>query len=130
MFLADLLLLLIGTGPWQVAVLVALAMTITLLLNAGTLFVTQAAVQGIVVVTFAAAPGDALTRWLDALIGGGWPWSPRPSSPVRRCAVPVSRPRSSYAGSRSCCGPGRRAPTTGTSSAGCRCSRTPAPPTG
>jgi uncharacterized membrane protein YgaE (UPF0421/DUF939 family) len=69
-FLADLLLLLIGTGAWQVTVLVALAMTITLLLNAGTLFVTQAAVQGIVVVTFAAAPGYALTRWLDALIGG------------------------------------------------------------
>ncbi|HET9759519.1 MAG TPA: FUSC family protein [Nocardioidaceae bacterium] len=69
-FLADLLLLLIGTGPWQVTILVALAMTITLLLNAGTLFVTQAAVQGIVVVTFAAAPGYALTRWLDALIGG------------------------------------------------------------
>jgi len=69
-FLADLLLLLIGTGAWQVTVLVALAMTITLLLNAGTLFVTQAAVQGIVVVTFAAAPGYALTRWGDALIGG------------------------------------------------------------
>jgi uncharacterized membrane protein YgaE (UPF0421/DUF939 family) len=69
-FVADLLLLLIGTGPWQVAVLVAIAMTITLLLNAGTLFVTQAAVQGIVVVTFAAAPGYALTRWVDALIGG------------------------------------------------------------
>ena len=51
MFLADLLLLLIGTGAWQVSVLVALAMTVTLLLNAGTLFVTQAAVQGIVVVT-------------------------------------------------------------------------------
>src|SRR6187401_2263804 len=50
-FLADLLLLLIGTGAWQVSVLVALAMSITLLLNAGTLFVTQAAVQGIVVVT-------------------------------------------------------------------------------
>jgi uncharacterized membrane protein YgaE (UPF0421/DUF939 family) len=69
-FLADLLLLLIGTGPWQVTVLVALAMSVTLLLNAGTLFVTQAAVQGIVVVTFAAAPGYALTRWEDALIGG------------------------------------------------------------
>jgi uncharacterized membrane protein YgaE (UPF0421/DUF939 family) len=69
-FLADLLLLIIGTGAWQVTVLVALAMSVTLLLNAGTLFVTQAAVQGIVVVTFAAAPGYALTRWLDALIGG------------------------------------------------------------
>ena len=69
-FLADLLLLVIGTGAWQVTVLVALAMSVTLLLNAGTLFVTQAAVQGIVVVTFAAAPGYALTRWVDALIGG------------------------------------------------------------
>ncbi len=69
-FLADLLLLLIGTGAWQVGVLVALSMTVTLMLNAGTLFVTQAAVQGIVVVTFAASPGYALTRWADALIGG------------------------------------------------------------
>ena len=69
-FLADLLLLLLGTGPWLVAVLVALAMSITLLLNASTLFVTQAAVQGIVVVALAAAPGYALGRWLDALIGG------------------------------------------------------------
>ena len=70
-FLADLLLLLIGTGAWQVGVFVAIAMTLTLLLNAGTLFVTQAAVQGIVVVTFAAAPGYALNRWADALVGGG-----------------------------------------------------------
>lgn len=69
-FLADLLLLLIGTGAWQVGVLVALSMTVTLLVNAGSLFVTQAAVQGIVVVTFAAGPGYALDRWTDALIGG------------------------------------------------------------
>jgi uncharacterized membrane protein YgaE (UPF0421/DUF939 family) len=69
-FLADLLLLLIGTGAWQVAVVVGLSMTIALLLNAGTLFVNQAAVQGIVVVTFAAAPGYSFTRWLDALVGG------------------------------------------------------------
>ena len=69
-FLADLLLLLIGTGAWQISVLVALAMSITLMLNAGTLFVTQAAVQGIVVVAFAATPGYSFTRWLDAVIGG------------------------------------------------------------
>jgi uncharacterized membrane protein YgaE (UPF0421/DUF939 family) len=69
-FLADLLLLLIGTGAWQLSVLVALAMTVALLLNAGTLFVSQAAVQGIVVVTLAAAPGYAFSRWLDALVGG------------------------------------------------------------
>ena len=86
-FLADLLLLLIGTGAWQVSVLVALAMTITLLLNAGTLFVTQAAVQGIVVVTFAAAPGYALTRWLDALIGGAVALVGRGRRPPRAAAA-------------------------------------------
>ncbi|MGA8209161.1 MAG: FUSC family protein [Nocardioidaceae bacterium] len=70
-FLADVLLLLIGTGPWQISVVVGLAMTVALLLNGGTLFVTQAAVQAIVVVTLIATPGYAFTRWLDAVIGGG-----------------------------------------------------------
>ncbi|HYO40407.1 MAG TPA: FUSC family protein [Nocardioidaceae bacterium] len=86
-FLADLLLLLIGTGAWQVGLLVALAMSVTLLLNAGTLFVTQAAVQGIVVVTFAATPGESFTRWVDAVIGGGIALlaaSVVPGAPLRR----------------------------------------------
>jgi uncharacterized membrane protein YgaE (UPF0421/DUF939 family) len=69
-FLADLLLLLIGTGAWQITVVVAIAMSLALLLNGSTLFVNQAAVQGIVVVTLIASPGDALTRWLDAVVGG------------------------------------------------------------
>ncbi len=69
-FLADVLLLLIGTGAWQITVVVALAMSTAFLLNAGVLFVTQAAVQGIVVVTLVATPGGAFTRWLDALVGG------------------------------------------------------------
>jgi uncharacterized membrane protein YgaE (UPF0421/DUF939 family) len=69
-FLADVLLLVIGTGAWQISVVVALAMSIALLLNAGVLFVTQAAVQGIVVVTLVATPGGAFTRWLDAVAGG------------------------------------------------------------
>jgi uncharacterized membrane protein YgaE (UPF0421/DUF939 family) len=69
-FLADVLLQVIGTGAWQISVVVALAMSIALLLNAGALFVTQAAVQGIVVVTLVATPGYAFTRWIDALVGG------------------------------------------------------------
>lgn len=69
-FLADVLLLLIGAGAWQITVVVALGMSLALLLNGGTLFVNQAAVQGIVIVTLAASPGDAFTRWTDALIGG------------------------------------------------------------
>jgi uncharacterized membrane protein YgaE (UPF0421/DUF939 family) len=69
-FLADLLILLLGTGAWQLTLIVALAMSVALLLNAGALFVTQAAVQSIVVVTLVATPGYALTRWEDALVGG------------------------------------------------------------
>lgn len=70
-FLADLLVLLVGSGAWQLTVVVALAMSVALLVNAGPLLVTQAAVQSIVVVTLVASPGYALTRWIDALVGGG-----------------------------------------------------------
>ena len=129
-FLADLLLLLIGTGAWQVSVLVALAMTVTLLLNAGTLFVTQAAVQGIVVVTLRRTPGYAVTRWLDALIGGGVALVAAAVVP----RAPLRRPREQASlvvrGSRSCCVPGRRAPRTATWSAASRSWRTHATPTG
>jgi uncharacterized membrane protein YgaE (UPF0421/DUF939 family) len=45
-------------------------MSTAFLLNGAALFVTQAAVQAIVVVTLVATPGYALTRWEDALIGG------------------------------------------------------------
>ncbi|MGZ4444253.1 MAG: FUSC family protein [Nocardioidaceae bacterium] len=69
-FLADLLVLLLGSGPIEVSLIVALAMSIAFFVNGAQLFVTQAAVQGIVVVTLVATPGYALTRWTDALIGG------------------------------------------------------------
>ena len=46
-------------------------MSAALLLDAGNLFVTQAAVQSIVVATLLPDPDAALTRWTDALIGGG-----------------------------------------------------------
>jgi uncharacterized membrane protein YgaE (UPF0421/DUF939 family) len=69
-FLADLLVSLVGSGPWQVTLVCALAMLTAFLLNGNQLFVTQAAVQGIVVVTLVASPGYAFTRWTDALIGG------------------------------------------------------------
>jgi uncharacterized membrane protein YgaE (UPF0421/DUF939 family) len=86
-FLAELLLRVIGTGSWQISVVVALGMSIALLLNAGGLFVTQAAVQGIVVMTLVATPGYSLTRWVDALVGGGVALvaaSVVPRAPLRR----------------------------------------------
>ena len=70
-FVADLLVVWIGSGAWQLALIVGLAMSSALLLDAGNLFVTQAAVQSIVVATLLPDPDAALTRWTDALIGGG-----------------------------------------------------------
>ncbi len=70
-FVADVLVVWIGTGAWQLALIVGLAMSSALLLDAGNLFVTQAAVQSIVVATLLPDPDAALTRWTDALIGGG-----------------------------------------------------------
>ena len=69
--LGDLITYTLGNGPLQIVLLVALAMTAALLLDAGTLLVTQAAVQAIIVATLAPAPGASLLRWTDALVGGG-----------------------------------------------------------
>ena len=57
MFVADLLVLEIGVGPWQLALIVALAMSAAFLLDGGQLLVTQAAVQSIVVTTLVPGAG-------------------------------------------------------------------------
>lgn len=69
-FIADLLVLEIGTGGWQIAVIVGLAMSSAFLLDGGQLLVTQAAVQSIIVSTLVPEPDAAFTRWTDAVIGG------------------------------------------------------------
>ena len=69
--LGDLFTQLFGTGAWQLMLVVAFGMTTALLLDAGAIFVTQAAVQGIVVSVLLPGPGAAFVRWTDALIGGG-----------------------------------------------------------
>lgn len=68
--LGDLLTQLVGTGAWQITLIVALAMTAALLLDAGQMLVTQSAIQAIVVSVLVASPQRAFTRWTDALIGG------------------------------------------------------------
>jgi len=68
---ADLFVLWVGTGVWQIAVIVAASMSIALLLDAGQLLVTQAAVQSVIVATLLPDPDAGLERWLDALVGGG-----------------------------------------------------------
>jgi uncharacterized membrane protein YgaE (UPF0421/DUF939 family) len=69
-FLADLLVAWIGSGWWQLAIVVALAMSSAFILDGGQLFVTQAAVQSIVIASLVPAPSQAFTRWSDAVIGG------------------------------------------------------------
>lgn len=69
-FVADLLVILLGPGWWQLGLVVTLAMTVAFLLDAGALLVTQAAVQSIIVVTLLPQPDQALLRWTDALVGG------------------------------------------------------------
>jgi uncharacterized membrane protein YccC len=69
---ADLLTLLIGTGTWQLLVIVLLAMVAAILLGSGTLLVTQAAASAVLVVTLQPpdVSGISFARALDAAIGG------------------------------------------------------------
>jgi uncharacterized membrane protein YgaE (UPF0421/DUF939 family) len=67
---ADLLTRLVGHGSVAITVIVACAMSAAVLLDAGVLFINQAAVQSIVVTTILPLDGGA-SRIEDALIGGG-----------------------------------------------------------
>jgi uncharacterized membrane protein YgaE (UPF0421/DUF939 family) len=67
----DLLISQIGTGPWQLGLVLALAMTIAVLFGGGPLVTLQAGSSAILVATLLPPGGTAgLDRMLDALIGG------------------------------------------------------------
>jgi uncharacterized membrane protein YgaE (UPF0421/DUF939 family) len=70
--IADLLVILLGTGWWQLALVVAFAMTVALVLGSGDMFAQQAAVSAALVATLQ-PPDDGVSfaRAVDALIGGG-----------------------------------------------------------
>src|SRR2546425_3394720 len=67
----DLLISAIGTGPWQIALVVALAMSVAVLLDGGSVITVQSAGSAILIVTLY-LPGDTsgLNRLVDGLIGG------------------------------------------------------------
>lgn len=88
-FVGDLIVAQLGSGWWQLTLIVALAMSTAFLLDGGQLFVTQAAVQSIVVSTLLPDPGAALTRWTDALVGGAVALVAATVVP----AAPLRRPR-------------------------------------
>jgi uncharacterized membrane protein YgaE (UPF0421/DUF939 family) len=67
----DLLISQIGSGAWQIAVVVALAMALAVFTDGATLLVAQAGSSAVLVATLL-PPGDVggLDRCVDALIGG------------------------------------------------------------
>ena len=88
-FVADMLTLALGSGWWQLILIVSLAMTAAFLLDGGQLVVTQAAVQSIVVSTLLPDPGQGFIRWTDALVGGAVALVAATVVP----AAPLRRPR-------------------------------------
>jgi uncharacterized membrane protein YccC len=93
---ADLLVLVIGNGTLQIAVVVLFAMATAVFFGGGTLLVNQAAVSAILVVVLQ-PPGSAFSpdRFVDALIGGGvalmvnYLFPVNPERLVKRAAAPL-----------------------------------------
>lgn len=84
--IADLFVDFTGRGVWQIAVVIVVAMSAAILLDAGVLLVGQAAGQAIVVATILPLNGS-LARIVDALVGGGVALVGAtivPSAPLRR----------------------------------------------
>jgi uncharacterized membrane protein YgaE (UPF0421/DUF939 family) len=88
-FGADLIVQVLGSNGWVIALVVALSMSVALLLDSGQIFLIQAAVQSIIITALAPAPGQAFTRWTDALIGGAVALVAATVVP----AAPLRRPR-------------------------------------
>ncbi|MBO3083160.1 FUSC family protein [Cellulomonas sp. zg-ZUI188] len=70
--LGDLVVHVIGTGVWQVAVVLFAAAIIARFIDRGAMLTTQAGVQALVIVGLPAmtATGGPVGRWTDAVVGG------------------------------------------------------------
>ncbi len=70
--LGDLVVHVIGSGWWQVAVVLGVSALAARFIDRGAMLTTQAGVQAVVIVGLPAAQaGGPLGRWTDALVGGG-----------------------------------------------------------
>jgi uncharacterized membrane protein YgaE (UPF0421/DUF939 family) len=69
--IGDALILLIGTGPWQIGLVVLLAILVATAVGGGTPLVVQSASSAVLVATLTSTTGLPWTRFLDALVGGG-----------------------------------------------------------
>jgi hypothetical protein len=68
---ADLIILALGSGPLQIGLVVALAMSVAVLLGGTRLVVTQAATSAAIIATVVMPDHITLARFVDALVGGG-----------------------------------------------------------
>ncbi|GAB3768186.1 FUSC family protein [Microlunatus parietis] len=83
----DLFVIAFGTGPVQIILVCAIAMSLATLLGAGNLMIIQAGVQSIIVITLTPMPGQGVNRWLDAVTGCAIALllaTIAPSAPLRR----------------------------------------------
>ena len=69
--IGDALTLAVGTGTWQIGVIVPLAIIVAVFLGSGTVMVAQAASSAVLVATLPPSTGGLnLERFVDALVGG------------------------------------------------------------
>lgn len=71
--LGDLVVHVIGSGPWQVALVLFVSAMLARFIDRGPVLTTQAGVQAIVIVglpALGATGGGPVGRWTDALVGG------------------------------------------------------------
>ncbi len=66
----DALVGVIGTGAWQIGLVVAIALVLALALDGGTLVTAQAGLQAVFVVALPRVEGGDIERWQDAMVGG------------------------------------------------------------
>lgn len=90
----DLFVGIFGTGVAQIVFVVGLAMSLAVLLGAGTLMTTQAGVQAAIVTTLLPGPGAGFSRWLDAALGGAVALAAATIAP----ATAIRRPRQQASG--------------------------------
>ncbi|GAB2595280.1 hypothetical protein Aab01nite_26170 [Paractinoplanes abujensis] len=96
--IGDALILLIGSGPWQIGLIVLLAVLVATAVGGGTPLVVQSASSAVLVATLTSSTGLPWTRFLDALVGGGVGLAVmtlllplNPLNVVRRAADPALR---------------------------------------
>jgi uncharacterized membrane protein YgaE (UPF0421/DUF939 family) len=68
--IGDALILVVGTGPWQIGLVVLLAILVATAVGGGTPLVMQSASSAVLVATLTSASGVPWTRFFDALVGG------------------------------------------------------------